>query len=669
MQPTPDYKSSWLDDRIANLPKITWEMVIFAVLLFAAVFTRFYDLESRVMSHDESLHTYYSWKLSTEGQYVHDPMMHGPFQFHVVSLAYTLLGDSDFSARVPAVLFGILSIAFLWAYRQYLGTLGVILAGVIFVISPYMLYYARYVRNESFVVLFGLVGMWSLLRYLDTGKSRYLLWLTASTALHFSTKETAFIYTAQMLIFLGLLFLQRVINQKWSSKLYRTLFLIMVVIAVVMFGIAIWEVMFATGGESTGTPTVVQPAIPDQSAESPTLLQTPTFIAVMEGGLGLVATILGLFFLVRGIGLESLRKERSFGLILLLLTLILPQLTPLPVRFMGWPVPDTPGALQTMTLTEVLHFVIFLVPLVLVSVGIGVWWNRKVWLINAAVFYAIFTYLYTTGFTNPSGFLSGLVGSLGYWMAQQAVQRGSQPWYFYLLIQLPIYEYLAAFGSLTAIVIFTWRRLRQYISSEDHVLPEEIREEQESAPTQNDPPSANPQTEAETVNVLPEQSSETLALYLLIFWTISSFLAYTVAGEKMPWLTVHIALPMILLAGWGFAQVIHGIPWQEWRSSRGGLTLVILIVFVLSLFGGLGVLLGGNPPFQSRMQADLQITTRFLSILVILGLSGWGLFRLIANWKTAQIARMGFLILAGLGVLLTLRTSLPGQLCQLRPGQ
>jgi hypothetical protein len=38
---------------------------------------------------------------------------------------------------------------------------------------------------------------------------------------------------------------------------------------------------------------------------------------------------------------------------------------------------------------------------------------------------------------------------------------------------------------------------------------------------------------------------------------IASFLAYTVAGEKMPWLTVHIVVPLIFLAGTFSGKVLN----------------------------------------------------------------------------------------------------------------
>ena len=128
----------WLDRPIhPSLPAITNEVMVFALILIAAVVTRFFDLEARVMSHDESLHTYFSYLLYKGQGYQHTPMMHGPFQFHILALTYYLFGVSDFTARVPSVLF---SIATVWMagcrWRRYLGRAGALIAGFLLVISP-----------------------------------------------------------------------------------------------------------------------------------------------------------------------------------------------------------------------------------------------------------------------------------------------------------------------------------------------------------------------------------------------------------------------------------------------------------------------------------------------------------------------------------------------------
>lgn len=137
-------KSTWLDRPIhPALPAITNEILIFALMILLAIATRFYNLGERVMSHDESLHTYFSWLLYRGQGYEHSPMMHGPFQFHLVALSYFLFGVSDFTSRIPAAVFSIATIWMVWYWRRYLGKWGSLIAGFLMVISPYMLYYGR----------------------------------------------------------------------------------------------------------------------------------------------------------------------------------------------------------------------------------------------------------------------------------------------------------------------------------------------------------------------------------------------------------------------------------------------------------------------------------------------------------------------------------------------
>ena len=202
-------QTSWLDQPIFSRIKLNWENILFGIILVIAVISRFYDLESRVMSHDENTHVYYSWRFAQGEGLSHDPLMHGPFQFHLVALSYFTFGDNDFTARIPGALFSIATVGFMWYYRRFLGTAGALTAALMFLISPYLLFYGRYVRNEVYAAFFGVVMIWAILRYLETGKDRYTYYLIAVTALHFTAKETSFIYSAQALLYLGIYFIAR----------------------------------------------------------------------------------------------------------------------------------------------------------------------------------------------------------------------------------------------------------------------------------------------------------------------------------------------------------------------------------------------------------------------------------------------------------------------------
>jgi uncharacterized protein (TIGR03663 family) len=130
-------QTSWLDQPILEKLNLDWEKVIFAAIVILAIFTRFYMLEPRVMSHDETSHTYFSWLLYKGNGYAHDPVTHGPLQFHLVALSYFLFGDSDTSARTPAALFSIATVWFAWYYRRYLGRAGALVAALLLTISPF----------------------------------------------------------------------------------------------------------------------------------------------------------------------------------------------------------------------------------------------------------------------------------------------------------------------------------------------------------------------------------------------------------------------------------------------------------------------------------------------------------------------------------------------------
>ena len=76
---------------------LNWEVAAYLAILLLAVFTRFHMLDDRVMSHDESLHTRYSYNLYRDGNFQHTPLMHGPVLFHATAMSFYLFGDSDFS--------------------------------------------------------------------------------------------------------------------------------------------------------------------------------------------------------------------------------------------------------------------------------------------------------------------------------------------------------------------------------------------------------------------------------------------------------------------------------------------------------------------------------------------------------------------------------------------
>lgn len=625
-RPTP--QTSWLDRPFLPNLKFTWEFALVALLVLAAIVTRFYGLGDRTMSHDETTHVLFSWELFRGNGYAHDPLSHGPFQFHILALSYFLFGDNDFTARAPQALFSVFTVLFVWwGFRRYLGRIGALLASLFFLISPYMLFYGRYARNESWVAFFGLVMLWGMLRYLDRGENKYLYIMTAALSLHFASKETAFIYAAQALLVLGLIFLYRIWNHKWADQNSRRTFFIVFLLAAALIALALGATALTAGG-GAGTVSgseVVEPvdATAVQSA-APAGQLNP--VPLILAGVGLLALVGSLVVLVRGYGWPRLRAERSFGLMTLLLALVLPHLGAFPLKVLAPAATysyyknailttDWGNLFASPDLSNLVLLVLVVIFMFILSAIIGVLWNPRQWLINMGIFFAIFIPLFTTLFTNSAGIFTGLVGSLGYWLEQQAVQRGGQPSYYYWGVQIPMYEFLAGLGTLLAAIIGVG------------LLTRSSREKLDLA--------------AEHRNLRPAESRR-LALWLLAFWSLSSLAAYTIAGEKMPWLTVHIALPMLLLAGWSLGWIVKRVDWVRFVSPRGFARVASSSIALLSAISLASILLGTKPPFQGMQQQQLQATMRFVFTLILLVTSSYlAIMRAIKDkWPAQQMRRM-----------------------------
>jgi predicted membrane-bound mannosyltransferase/sugar lactone lactonase YvrE len=622
--------SSWFDRPVSFLTHWNVEKTIITVILVLTVLSRFVNVGMRVMSHDETNHVVPSWELYQGRGYRHDPVTHGPFQFHLVALSYFLLGDNDFSSRVPAALFSTAAVAFvMFGFRRYLGRKGAIIAGFLFMISPFMMFYGRYVRNEGFIELFGVLMLYALLRYLDKGDRLALVLLTLSVVLHFVTKETSYIYTAELLLVTAVIFLERITARRWPDSRSRNQFILLMAIALVLFGLAlgmgVWNASLEKAvGTDTSTAAVVTPM---------SSIKIAGLIGLVGAGVvGLLAAVL----LIRRLGWEAIRSERSFDVLILVGTLILPTLSAFPVKLIGWNPLD-------YTSTGLFRTGIFVAITVAISVLIGLWWKPRTWLLNAVIFWSVFIVFYTTFFTNGSGFFTGLVGSLGYWLEQQGVQRGSQPWYYYALIEVPIYEFLAAAGTILAVYFGIRYRKFSTVAGYEPAFSPVSTEPVDPVEAVMEPAVA--ELTSEPTNEVQENLSadtpvrKVPVLFVLIFWSFTSLFAFSMAGEKMSWLTVHITLPMLLAAGWGLSYLIDTTPWKKLANRNGLIAALLLPVMIASLASVIGSLLGSQRPFMGSSLEQLEATSTFVISLVVLAITTGGLVYLLNNWQTGEVLK------------------------------
>lgn len=169
------------------------ERLAWLLLLVAAAWARLWDLGVRAMTHDESLHAFYSFRLLSEGTYQHDPVYHGPLLYHLNALVFFLVGATDFTARLAPTLAGLALVACPWLLRGYVGRRAAWLAAAFMAVSPTLLFYSRHLRNDIYIAFFTMLWVYGAIRYLADRRSRWLYLVTLGMGLSFITKEVSFI--------------------------------------------------------------------------------------------------------------------------------------------------------------------------------------------------------------------------------------------------------------------------------------------------------------------------------------------------------------------------------------------------------------------------------------------------------------------------------------------
>ena len=630
----PTNQRSWLDTPLVSVLKLDVEKGLYLLFTLLAILTRFYRLGDRVMSHDESLHTYFSWGLYMGRGFQHTPLMHGPFLFHINALIYSLFGADDFTARISPALFGVALILLPWTLRRWLGRVGALVVSFLFLISPSIMYYARYIRNESYVTVWVMLTLWAMLAYLRTRQTKWLYLFIAANILHFASKEVVFIYTAIFGSFLGLLALIEIARERglgWDG-LTRLLVIALSVVVILAVGVGLVYAILVMR-DLGPTPASGGTSLPP--LETGDMLLNLFLLSVVG-----ILCGLGVFAVLRALWPEPPGESLALDLVIALGVFYLPTLAPFAIGTalkeeasvyympallaLGIKMPGF-NPMDYSTLGIVRAGGIFAVFLA-VSIAVGLWWSWRRFLIGAGLWYGIGLTLFTTIFTNGGGAATGYIGSLGYWLAQQAVQRGSQPVYYYGII-VPLYEYLPILLSFLALIVYAVRGFS---------FPGRL---------------ASSATDEDKAQAARLERETTLLVVFLIYWIALTWVAYSYAGEKMPWLIVHFALPMILLGGHFLGWLFERIDWRD--TLKGWLVAILVPLFVVAMNGMITSL--GAGAFRGKELPQLTASGQWLSSFIVALGALVGLSVAVTRAGFGRSARIVGLLALAVPVALTVR--------------
>ena len=488
-----------------------WQVIAVLLLAIALVLTRFYDLGARAMHHDESMHAKFAWDTYKGQVYKYNPLLHGPFQFLSVAGSFWLFGATEATARAVPAAFGVALVGLTFLWRRWLGTVGWLLAIAIFTLSPSFTYFARMLREDSYTATWTLLAATGLVGYVLHRRRPWFYAFCVGIAFTWATKETVFItgfiFATYMIVSAVWENVGRMPRRMLAGLCAGGLLAAFFSAVIGLFGKGIArEVGGALAGGLVGAALgfAYDRVVSGSAGVSPTTARA----GARARGRRRIAQSAGL-------GAEADRPAGTFTRALATL----------------WQDKDGFWGYGTFWGGVIVFAVIFIVlfsslftnvsgaPSPRAVFDIPGWFR---WLLGIFQLGAPIQPGVTRG-----GIMEGLIGGVIYWLEQHGVQRGNQPWYYYLLL-LGAYETLAWLFGIAATVYYLRPNKGTWLTS------------------------------------------------FLIWWWVLALVIYSWAGEKMPWLIVHIATPLVLLTARYLGELLTSATRHVWekRAALGALAVL-----------------------------------------------------------------------------------------------
>ncbi len=515
--------SSWLG----------WSGRAFAVaallLLVWTGATRLEGLGRKPYHHDESIHALHSYNLYTGAGWRYDPVYHGPVVYDFNAVSYFLFGDTDYTARLMPAIFGVLLVLMMLSLRREIGELEALYAAGFAALSPTLYYFSRFLRDDVYSACWSLLMFLGYLRYLRGRDVRWLYVVVVALALFFCTKVNCFImgftFCSSLMLYVAWYawFREREVSPEGGDPVLRA------------------------DLSATGLLARHQTVTKALCVFGWGVLSVFVYVVAFNAGATLSANVKAAYWsVVVGVGLLSF-----FFLDLLL---------------------------YSWSEDEGREF------------NADSWYlrNRELFVI-IVIFMSIFVLLYSNFFrfinlpqgTDASvGDLvgNGFVEGLRYWWGQQLNPRIPDVWYYYFprlviyelpLLLLVVLSLLAAMGDrlrLALIALLVGLMLTDFMGID---LLAKLGMGMGDG--------ANIYELATYVGLLllaidfgfrelnrgrPERA-------IIIYWAALAFIIYAKANEKVPWLGVHVVLPLTLLGGVFAADIHRAVVRRSGKIVRG----------------------------------------------------------------------------------------------------
>jgi len=644
---------------------LNWETVIWTIIIVVAVATRVYDLGIRAMHHDESIHARWSFDMyKGRFAYPYDPTYHGPFLYYAVMTSFMLFGgDNEANARLAPALFGIGIIILCWFLRPLIGKFGAAFAGLLVLISPTILYYSRSLRHDIFATFGEFLLLIGLFRFFQEKPGNKFWWLGLAglgLGIAYSSHELIFLTVATLGLWLIIAFVFElgVLPERVKARIpgFRPPPLIEepIITDELDDPVNVWVENSSIDNDlddpefrrnEVSVPGETNPTEEPELAPSKPPRPWPLRLLVLtdKGYYGFGAAFLFVMTVATLVSLRFILIPRDIvkypgnGLPKGFLFLIGPEVDKWLAYvingfvvavifgiFVGWLV-----SLAYLTPDEKLRGSAVLRGVLRVAR------QPKAVMLFLALFALVYIPLFSNFFSNLGGLADGLYKGVEYWLSVQGTRRLDQPWFYYPMLML-LYEPLPFFMTLTALFALPIAWIRR------------INRKRQAA------------NESGWQTIITPKG---LFAGFCLFWAVVAMLAYSIAGEKAPWLNMQIALPAILSSAILFEGFARRVAWRKLVHLLQGPLFGTIFVLLLATVGVLiGMLIAAPAPDKVTITPggttlDNNNTRTFMLleslIVLIVGLIlAWAIFWF---WRSARISgnimRTTIILIVG-GVLL-----------------
>jgi uncharacterized protein (TIGR03663 family) len=184
-------------------------LIIIVLIFFLALSLRIYLLEIKPIHHDEAILKFYYINPLLKGETLNylGTEYHGLF-YHFLAFSFIkIFGDSLFSLRFSAALFGALTVFLLYFLRDELGRIGVIVSALFLAVSPTLVYYSRQYLSYPFFIFFLLLFVVLCVKFSKNNRYSLIYFIAIVAAILLNINEAFLIFIFISLLFFYLFYL------------------------------------------------------------------------------------------------------------------------------------------------------------------------------------------------------------------------------------------------------------------------------------------------------------------------------------------------------------------------------------------------------------------------------------------------------------------------------